>query len=201
LLLARLNIIEAGIDVRYVGGAALLVVASAAVLVGAANERARVGPLARAPAAYFAFRCASCHGPSGRYFDWENSGPSSDAALRRTVASECSDKAGAPLAGTALDAEIAYVRSLYAGHAFLDWTYSGGGKLGGEVTNGASVTASFVGKAVPVSYSNGHWSLALPKGAAASDLVIYAMANGKRAVLRLDREAVTDGAWLPDSAF
>ena len=92
------------------------------------------------PIAYFQAHCANCHGDYGAFYGDGFAADLSDAKLQETVKAMCAGPGQAPLKGEELAAEIAYHRSLASGTPFVLVTQRGGGKVEGEVTDGATVT-------------------------------------------------------------
>lgn len=148
-------------------------------------------PVKIPPLAYFASHCSRCHGYYGANYGASFGKNLSEAKLREAVMQMAAGPGGAPLAGSDLDAEVAFHRSLVTGEPFLVWSSLKSQTLKGEVSPDASVTATLSGKAVAVRQNDTAWELVLPAKASAAQVVLKAKREAKTSTLDLAKASFT----------
>lgn len=134
-------------------------------------------PAQTAPIQYFETNCSRCHGSHGRLFRNEFGKGLSDKQLRETITDMAAGPAKAPLQGEALDAQVAFHRSMIRKEPFLVWTGKSKTTLWGEVSPGSKVQAKFGKRIVDAHVKGNEWRVEIPKGASAQAVIIARLAR------------------------
>lgn len=111
---------------------------------------------ARRPITYFNDKCGKCHGNYGSYWLEGVIAGLDEKKLREVVDEMAAGPAQAPLEGAALEAQVAYHRSLADERPFIT-AYLEKDALAGEVTPGSRVILVMDGREVPATVEEHRW--------------------------------------------
>ena len=115
---------------------------------------------ARRPISYFNDNCGKCHGSYGTYWLGGVLAGLGEQKLREEVDLMAAGPARAPLEGLALEAQVAYHRSLVDGRPFVTVFREPSG-LAGEVTPGSRVLLMSSGREQEAEVTEHRWSSSL----------------------------------------
>jgi mono/diheme cytochrome c family protein len=152
----------------------------------------RYAPLGLEPMKYFAQSCERCHGPHGAFYGAEFGKNLSDEKLRQFVHDMAEGPAGAPLKGEALEAQVAYHRSLVQKTPFVVVTKLSNETLRGEATPNARISVCWQNGAtrneVQATRDGDNWSAKLPSNIDMKTVQISAQMGEVKTVIKLADE-------------
>jgi hypothetical protein len=102
--------------------------------------------------------------------------------------------AGAPLAGTDLDALAAFHRALIARQPFVAWTGTDAARIRGEATPDATIRVCFGDTEATVTRDWVAWTAAIPPGQNPARAVVEASMDEATTTLTLSRQAFSHTA-------
>lgn len=116
----------------------------------------------------------------------------SDSRLYRRVKGMCEGPAKTPLAGSDLDALVAFVGTRQKGKPFVCWTKLDGQKISGETLAGSEITVKVGKKTTKLKLSGNLWAFELPKNAKPSDAVLTATFEKQTVTLDLSKASFSN---------
>ncbi len=156
----------------------------AIVLASVAISMGSVRPAPIAVVETYNRKCSSCHGKEGAMLDRDFEKKYASASELREVVESMPGAIG--MRPDALEAMLAYVRSISRREPFLAWTEQRGDVIIGEVSPTAStVQARAKRETLRVQRTQNQWRITLPKGVRPEDVEITAQRSGVRTTLRL----------------
>ena len=142
------------------------------LFIGQSPASPSVKPLKRGVVAYYAERCARCHGPEGSFYENGFAAKYDDKGMKAVLKRMADGPGGESLDDAGLAALGAYHRAMAGDYAFLDLTGSGA-ILSGETT-AEKVTIKHLGKIIVSQLADGKWKAKLPNRARISDVQVSA---------------------------
>ncbi|BCW96346.1 MAG: cytochrome c [Fimbriimonadales bacterium] len=129
-------------------------------------------------------KCSSCHGKEGAMLDKDFEKKYASASELREVVESMPGAIG--MRSDALEAMLAYTRSISRREPFVVWTEQRGDVIIGEVSPAAAtVQARAKRETLRVQRTQNQWRITLPKGVRPEDVEITAQRGGVRTTLRL----------------
>lgn len=161
-------------------------------------------PLAYQPVEYFEINCARCHGSYGSSYGEAFGDGLGDHELHEYVDEMAAGPGMAPLEGAELEAQVAFHRSMIDGRPFIAWTGFNQETLTGELSDGASLEASFGGETLNASANGAQWTVQTPDGfnpqTDLAQVELTAMRGEKQTRLRLNESPFSHAAPLESNA-
>lgn len=137
--------------------------------------------LPRGPITVYDHSCAGCHGPNGSFYGPDLGKGKTDAQLYKAVQDMADNQGQVELTPVEVEAQTAYHRAIIKGEPFLAVTERTKKLLRGEVTKGATVSVTILGKPQKVVVEGFTWRATL-----VDDGAILIVARRKNAEVRLD---------------
>ncbi len=156
----------------------------AALAISCAGSKPPPSPLKLAPLAYYAAKCARCHGPEGSYYPDHFATQKTDKQLWEVLDRMARGAGQAPIQGIDLDVQVAFHRAIDRQLPFIAWTKIQGATLSGETTTD-QLEAKIGSKNLPISVKDEAWTLTIPNGDKANSVVIFGKNENGACVLKL----------------
>ena len=152
-----------------------------ALALGAQPPAPKVAVLARGPISVYEQACARCHGPNGSFYGPDLGKGKTDSQLYKAVQDMADNQGQIELTPIEVEAQTAYHRAIIKREPYIAMTGRTKTLLRGEVTKGATVSVTVLGKPQKVVVVGFTWSAAL-----AGEGPILIVARRKNAEARLD---------------